>query len=91
METDSESAQFGCNEDKKNPVQFKWKMGRRETTDGRPIYVPWSRDIGILLLGCTHIAQTLGKGKAQVGKIDAILKYSYLDTRIKRCTVLVLI
>lgn len=27
----------------------------------------------------------LGKGRAHVGKIDAILTDSYLDTRVKRC------
>ena len=27
----------------------------------------------------------IGKGKAHVGKMDAILTYLHLDTRIKRC------
>ena len=31
----------------------------------------------------THIAKVLGKGKAQVGKMDAIQTDSHLDTRIK--------
>ena len=32
-----------------------------------------------------HIAKVIGKGKAHVGKMDAILTDSHLDTRIKRC------
>ena len=32
-----------------------------------------------------HIAKQIGKGKARVGKMDAILTDSHLDTRIKRC------
>ena len=35
-----------------------------------------------LLLGCTN---AIGKGKAHVGKMDAILTDSHLDTRIERC------
>ena len=33
-----------------------------------------------------HIAKVIGKGKAHLGKMDAILKDSHLDTRNKRCT-----
>ena len=33
-----------------------------------------------------HKAKVIGKGKAHVGKMDAILTDSHLDTRIKRCT-----
>ena len=32
----------------------------------------------------THIAKVIGKGKAHIGKMDAILTDSHLDTRIKR-------
>ena len=32
-----------------------------------------------------HIAKVIGKGKAHVGKMDAILTDSHLDSRIKRC------
>ena len=32
-----------------------------------------------------HIAKVIGKGKSQVGKMDAILTDSHLDTRIKLC------
>ena len=38
--------------------------------------------------GCSwdaHIAKVIGKGKAHVCKMDAILTDSNLDTRIKRC------
>ena len=31
------------------------------------------------------MAKVIGKGKAQVGKMDAILTDSHLDTRSKRC------
>ena len=37
-----------------------------------------------MLLGCTH-RKVIGKGKAHVRKMDAILTDSHLDTRIKRC------
>ena len=33
----------------------------------------------------THIAKVMGKGKSQVGKMDAILTDPHLDTRIKLC------
>ena len=32
-----------------------------------------------------HINKVIEKGKAQIGKMDAILRESQLDTRIKRC------
>ena len=32
-----------------------------------------------------HIAKTKGKGKSQVGKMDAIITDSHVDTRIKIC------
>ena len=32
-----------------------------------------------------HIAKVIGKGKAQVGKMDAIITDSHRDTRIKVC------
>ena len=33
----------------------------------------------------THIAKVIGKGKSHVGKMNAIVADSHLDTRIKRC------
>ena len=33
----------------------------------------------------THLAEVIGKEKSHVGKMDAILTASLLDTRIKRC------
>ena len=73
-----------CNEDKVNPVTFKWKWGEDElpiadqyTYLGVEISKEWSWD--------AHIAKVIGKGKAHVGKMDAILTDSHLDTRIKRC------
>ena len=35
-----------------------------------------------------HVAKVIGQGKAHVGKMDAILIDSHLDTRIKRCSLL---
>ena len=32
-----------------------------------------------------HINKVIGKGKAQIGKMEVILRESHLDTRIKRC------
>ena len=39
----------------------------------------------------THIRKVIGKGKAQVGKMDATLTGSHLDTRIKICILTVVI
>ena len=35
-------------------------------------------------MGCAHIAKVIGRGKAHVGKMVAILTDSHLDTRIKK-------
>ena len=59
------------------------EVGRRITSDRRPIYVSWRRDIKGSLLGCTR-GEAIGKGKSQVGKMDAILTDPHLDM-IKRC------
>ena len=32
-----------------------------------------------------HVVKVIGKGKAHVGKMDAILTDSHLGTRVKRC------
>ena len=32
-----------------------------------------------------HIAKVIGKGRAHVGKMDAIITDSHLDTRVKKC------
>ena len=71
-----------CIEDKVNPVNFSWKWGEDEmvivdqhTYRGVETSKDCSRD--------THIAKVMGKGKAHVGKMDAILTDSHLDTRIK--------
>ena len=70
-----------CNEDNKNPVEFKWKWGEEElsivdqyTYLGVEIKKNSSRD--------AHINKVIEKGKVQIiGKMDVI----QLDTRIKRC------
>ena len=68
-----------CNEDKVNPVTFKWNWGEDElpivdqyTYLGVDISKDCSRD--------AHIAKVIGKGKSQVGKMDAILTDPHLDT-----------
>ena len=70
-----------CNEDKVNPVNFKWMWGE----DDLPVVdqytylgVEMSKDYS----WDAHVAKVIGKGKSQVGKMDAILT---LDTRIKIC------
>ena len=73
-----------CNEDKVNPVNFKWKWGEDElpivdqyTYLGVEISKDHSRD--------AHIAKVIRKGKSQVGNMDAILPDPHLDTRIRKC------
>ena len=54
----------------------------------RPIYVPWRSGLKVLLLGkgiIAHIAKIIGKGKSQVGKMDAILTDPHQDTSIETC------
>ena len=62
------------------------QLGTRRIVDRTPVYVPWHRHIKILLVGCTH--EVIGKGKTHVGKMDAILTDSHLDTRNKICILL---
>ena len=49
------------------------------------MYVPKRRNLNRLLLGYTYYSEVLAKGKSHVGKMDAIVTYSRLDCRIKRC------
>ena len=76
-------AVIACNEDKVNPVTFKWKWGEDEL----PIADQYTY-IGVeISKECSwdaHIAKAIGKGKAHVGKMDATLTDSQPDTRIKR-------
>ena len=72
------------NEDKVNLVNFSWKWG----TDELPIvdqYTYLGVDISKDFSWDTHIAKVIGKGKAHVGTMDAILTDSHLNTRIMRC------
>ena len=61
----------------------------QETRQGararRPVYLPWCRDLKILILGYNIVAKVTGKGKTHVGKMNAILTDSHLDTKTKRC------
>ena len=79
-----ECAVVVCNEDKVNPVNFKWKWGEEEL----PIVDQYTY-LGVAISkDCfwdAHIATVIGKGKSQVGKTDAILPDPHIDTRIKIC------
>ena len=72
------------NEDKVNPATLKWKWGEYEL----PIADQYTY-LGVeVLKDCSwaaHIAQVIGRDTAHVGKMDAILSDSHLDTRIKTC------
>ena len=44
-----------CNEDKVNPVTYKWKWAEDELPIADQFtYLPWRRYVKIMLLGCTH-------------------------------------
>ena len=61
-------------------------MGRRGIADRRPVYIPWRRDIKKTVHSWdAHINKVIKKGKAQIGRMDAILRESHLDTRINIC------
>ena len=73
-----------CNEDEVNPVNIKWKWGE----DKLPIvdqYTYLGVEISKDCSSDAHIAKVIGKGKSQVGKMDAILTDPHLDTRITIC------
>ena len=73
-----------CNEDKVNPVNFKWKWGEDEL----PIidqYTYLGAEISKDCSWDSHIAKVIGKGNSQVGRMNAILTDSYLDMRIRIC------
>ena len=70
-------------EDKVNPVNFKRKWGEDEL----PIvdqYTYLSIEVSKDCSWDAHIAKVVGKGKSQVGKMDAVLTDPHLDARIKR-------
>ena len=80
----NKSAVLICNEDNKNPVEFKWKWGEEEL----PIvdqYTYLGVEISKNGSWDAHINKVIEKGKAQIGKMDVILRESQLDTRIKIC------
>ena len=67
-----------------NPVTCKSKWGED--------YLPIVDQYAYLGVGISkdcswdaHEAKVLGKGKSQIGKMDAILTDSHLDNRIKIC------
>ena len=66
------------NGDMENPVTFKWKLGEDEL----PIadqYTYLGVEISKECSWDAHIAKVLGKSKAHVGKMDAILTDSHLS------------
>ena len=73
-----------CNEDKVNPVHFQMEVGKDEL----PIVDQYTY-LGVeVSKDCSwgaYIAKVIGKGKSQVGKMDAILTVPHLDNRIKIC------
>ena len=76
-----------CNEDKANPIKFSWKWGEEEL----PIvdhYTYLGVEISKDCSWDTHIAKVIGKGKAHIDKMGAILTDSHLDTRIEKCTLM---
>ena len=71
-----------------NPVKFRLKWGEDEL----PIvdqYTYLGVEISEDCSWDAHIAKVVGKGKSQVGKMDAILTDPHLDTRIKICIILI--
>ena len=70
------------NEDKVNPVNFKWKRGEDEL-----LIVDQCTYLGVeISKDCFwdgHIAKVIGKGESQVGKMDAIVTDPHLETRTK--------
>ena len=87
MESDNECAVVVvvvCNEDMVDAVDFKWKWEEDElpTVDQ---YTYLGVEISKDCSWDAHIATVVGKGKSQVCRVDWILTYSYLDTRIKIC------
>ena len=87
MESDSERKKCAvvlCNEDKGNPVNFKWKWGEDELPVADQ-YTYLGVEISKECSWDAHIAKVIRKDKAHVGNMDAILTDSHLDTRIKIC------
>ena len=76
-----------CNEDKVNLVNFKWKWGE----DKLPIvdqYTYLGVEISKDCSSDAHKAKVIGKGKSQVGKMDAILTDPHLGAWLKLCTLM---
>ena len=72
------------NEDKVNPVNFKWKSGGDEL----PIadqYMYLGVEISRDCSWDAHVAKVIGKGKSRVSKMDAILTDPRVDTGTKIC------
>ncbi|CAM9483396.1 unnamed protein product, partial [Sphacelaria rigidula] len=61
------------------------EVGRRGTADCRPVYIYLGVEISKHCSWDAYINRVIKKGKAQMGRMDVILKDPHLDTRIKRC------
>ena len=78
-----------CRKYKLDPVIFTWNWG----DNGIPIvdqYTYLGADISKYCFWDTH-SELLGKGKYQVGRMDAVLADSHLDTRIRKCILICVI
>lgn len=49
-------------------------MGREGIADRGPVYIPCRRDVKKRFLGCIHFNKVTEKGKAQIRKMDVILR-----------------
>ena len=76
-----------CNEDKVKPVTLKWRW-REDELQIVDQYTYLGVEISKDCYWDAHIAKVIAKGNAHVGKMDAILPDSHLDTRIKCCTLI---
>ena len=63
-----------------HPVTFKWKWGEGELRIAEQYTYLCVREISKYCSWDAHIAKAIGKGKAHVGKMDANLTGSDLDT-----------
>ena len=67
-----------------NPVNFKWKWEEDELPN-EDKYTHLGKEISKDCSWDAHIAKVIGKGKSQMGKMDAIVADPHFDTRIKTC------
>ncbi|CAB1099601.1 unnamed protein product [Ectocarpus sp. CCAP 1310/34] len=66
----------------------KWRLSANVGKYAVVVYTYLGVEISKECSWDAHIAKLIGKGKAQIGKMDEILTDPHLDTRIKRCVLL---